>query len=107
MSVLNLINFLEEKGISQAELARRLGVAPQTLNRMLLSDDIKWSNIVKIADVLDVSVAAIIGFDDAEVKKQTSPYLVELISRQQTLIESQQRSIDRLTEIIQNLSNKA
>ncbi len=106
MSVLNLINFLDSKGVTQAELARRLGVAPQILNRTLNADDIKWSNIIKIADALGVSLAEIIGFDDSELKKNAAPDLFEIIKRQQTLIENQQKSIDRLTEIIQNLSAK-
>lgn len=106
MSVLNLIKFLEGKGITQAELAHRLGIAPQILNRILKANDIKWSNIIKIADALDVSIAEIIGFDDAEIKKNSSSDMFDIIKRQQTLIENQQKSIDRLTEIIQNLSSK-
>lgn len=50
--------FLKEIGISQAELARRLNVPPQTISRMLKGGDMKLSNIIKIADALGIPVSA-------------------------------------------------
>jgi len=55
MSTSNLIrNLCKEKGISVAELARRIGQTPQNFNKKLKRDTVSTEELMKIADVLGV-----------------------------------------------------
>ena len=56
-----IINLMNERKISQAELSRRSGVSRSSLSRYLSGDDIPASKLRKIADVLGVSVDNILG----------------------------------------------
>lgn len=55
MSTSNLIrNLCKEKGISVAELARRIGQTPQNFNKKLKQETVSTEELMQIADVLGV-----------------------------------------------------
>lgn len=55
MSTSNLIkNLCREKGISVAELARRIGQTPQNFNKKLKRETVSTEELMQIADVLGV-----------------------------------------------------
>ena len=55
MSTSNLIrNLCKEKGISVAELARRIGQTPQNFNKKLKRQTVSTEELMQIADVLGV-----------------------------------------------------
>ena len=55
MSTSNLIkNLCKEKGISVAELARRIGQTPQNFNKKLKRETVSTEELMKIAEVLGV-----------------------------------------------------
>ena len=55
MSTSNLIkNLCKEKGISVAELARRIGQIPQNFNKKLKRETVSTEGLMEIAEVLGV-----------------------------------------------------
>ena len=55
MSTSNLIkNLWKEKGISVAELARRIGQTPQNFNKKLKRETVSTEELMEIAEVLGV-----------------------------------------------------
>lgn len=55
MSTSNLIkNLSKEKGISVAELARRIGQTPQNFNKKLKRETVSTEELMEIAEVLGV-----------------------------------------------------
>lgn len=56
-----IVNLMEERGMSQAELARRSGITTSSLNRYLAGTDIPASKLKAMADALGVTVDAILG----------------------------------------------
>ena len=55
MSTSNLIkNLCKEKGISVAELARRIGQTPQNFNKKLKRETVSTEGLTEIAEVLGV-----------------------------------------------------
>ncbi|RHQ15952.1 XRE family transcriptional regulator [Lachnospiraceae bacterium AM48-27BH] len=55
MNTSNLIKKLcKEKGISVAELARRIGQTPQNFNKKLKRETVSTEELMQIADVLGV-----------------------------------------------------
>ena len=55
MSTSNLIkNLCKEKGISVAELARRIGQTPQNFNKKLKRETVSAEELMEIAEVLRV-----------------------------------------------------
>lgn len=55
MSTSNLIkNLCKEKGISVAELARRIGQTPQNFNKKLKRETVSTEGLMEIAEVLGV-----------------------------------------------------
>ncbi len=55
MNTSNLIkNLCKEKGISVAELARRIGQTPQNFNKKLKRETVSTEELMKIADELSV-----------------------------------------------------
>lgn len=55
MSTSNLIkNLCKEKGISVAELARRIGQTPQNFNKKLKRETVSTEELMEIAEVLGV-----------------------------------------------------
>jgi len=54
-----LKEFIRKSKVSQAEIARRIGVSQQSFNHMLSSKDIKSSLVERIANNLHVSIGEI------------------------------------------------
>lgn len=55
MNTSNLIkNLCKEKGISVAELARKIGQTPQNFNKKLKRETVSTEELMKIADELSV-----------------------------------------------------
>ena len=55
MSINNkILKYLQDKKISQVELAKRTNILPQNLNRLLNADDIKLSQLIAITKALDL-----------------------------------------------------
>jgi transcriptional regulator with XRE-family HTH domain len=63
-----LKEFIRKKKVSQAEIARTLGISQQSFNQMLSSKDIKSSHVELIASILHVSMGEIYN----ETKEQSA-----------------------------------
>lgn len=93
--MVDIDKILRERGISQAELARRLEMAPQNVSRIIKSDDIKLSVLNKIADALGVSVSSFFSNGDNHFETEN-----------REILASQQRTIENLSETIKHLTSK-
>lgn len=78
-------------GIILADLASSLGISAQTLNSRLNAKYFKSEYMDEIADILDITF-------DTKVDKDVNSLL--------KLVESQQRTIENLSETIKLLSTK-
>lgn len=64
----------EKKGYTQDELAQKLGYKSRSsVNKIEKERDIPRSMIVKLAAILDVTPAYLMGWDDPETKESPSP----------------------------------
>lgn len=50
--------------VSEAELARRLGVSPQSFNQRLKTDKFSYDELVKIGEALGASYVSVFNFPD-------------------------------------------
>ena len=60
-----LLELMDDRGMSQSELARRSNVAVSNINRYLKGGDMAASKAVRIADALGVSVDELLGLEDS------------------------------------------
>lgn len=68
---LRILETLDEKGWSQAELARQLEVSPQQVTKYLKGQsDFKFSTIDKLEKVLGIQLQAILWADEVVVKNE-------------------------------------
>lgn len=75
MSTSNLIrNLCKEKGISVAELARRISQTPQNLNKKLKRETVSTEELMQIADVLGVVFEQSYILENGEKLTITSEY---------------------------------
>lgn len=73
MSTSNLIkNLCKEKGISVAELARRIGQTPQNFNKKLKRETVSTEGLMEIAEVLGVVFEQSYIFENGEKLTITS-----------------------------------
>lgn len=93
---------LREKAVTQTELARRVGMATQNLSRLIKSDDIKVSALLKLADALSMHPIDFFSEKYCSVKFDNTFSAVS----DSTVIKSQQRTIENLSETIKNLTSK-
>lgn len=105
MRALDCEKIFSDYNITQAELARRMEMPPSNLKRMLENDDIKLSNVYKLADALGTTIGELLGINTPTSPMDSNNYGV-IISRLQDIIEGQQRTIDTLTETIKAISMK-
>lgn len=93
---------LREKAVTQTELAKRVGMATQNLSRLIKSDDIKVSTLLKISNALSMHPA------DFFNEKYCSIKFDNTISTctDSDVLKSQQRTIENLSETIKNLTSK-
>tara|TARA_A100000171_G_C2139717_1_gene153921 strand:- start:630 stop:1073 length:444 start_codon:yes stop_codon:yes gene_type:complete len=84
---LRILAVLDEKGWSQAELARQLEVSPQQVTKYLKGQsDFKFSTIDKLEKVLGIQLQAILMSDEVVIKKERKEYLEnEVFSKRQAL----------------------
>ncbi|MFT7381132.1 MAG: ribosome-binding protein aMBF1 (putative translation factor) [Roseivirga sp.] len=68
---LRVLDALDEKGWSQAELARQLEVSPQQITKIVKGQsDFKFSTIDKLEKVLGIQLQAILMTDEVVVKNE-------------------------------------
>ena len=73
MSTSNLIkNLCKEKGISVAELARRIGQTPQNFNKKLKRETVSTEELMEIAEVLGVVFEQSYILENGEILTITS-----------------------------------
>lgn len=61
MKGIDLKEKLNAQHISLAEIARRMGISPQSLNSIFNSDDVKSGTLEKLSQVLEVPLAYFYG----------------------------------------------
>lgn len=74
----NIVSLREQKGLSQAELARQAKVSLTTLNEIETRRfrDIRLSTLFAIAKVLDVDISSLILKSDVELGKKDQAILL-------------------------------
>jgi len=74
-----VVELRKQKGISQTELAARLGIHKNVLGRYERSEVLPSIEIArKIADILDVSLDYLTGKTDVEMDKNTRSRILEV-----------------------------
>ena len=76
--------FLAERGMSVSELARRLGIAQQTLSAALLNEDIRTSLLEQVAEQFGVSPATFYTGDNSGTAVVTLAERSTVIGKQET-----------------------
>lgn len=66
---------IEAKKMPIKDLAEAMGIFPNSLSRMLSSDDLKVSTVVKIASILDVPVSTF--FEEFDKDLPASPQKID------------------------------
>lgn len=61
MSELRLKELLRGRGMTQAQLARKMGIAPTTLSRTLSNDNLSMATLRRIAQALGCTVGELFG----------------------------------------------
>ena len=80
---------LKETGISQAEIARRLGTIPETIGQKFEAKDIKTGFLEELCKVLEVNMSFFYGGDSSQVSdelekaKTTIKHLYEAVEQLQ------------------------
>lgn len=100
--------------ISLSEIARRIGISPQSLNSMFNSEDVKSGSIEKLSKALDVPITFFYGDaytitgnnivnsgDNNAVNANDDRLITLLLNKDEQLTKSQSQ-IDRLLGIIEN-----
>ncbi|MET0534561.1 MAG: helix-turn-helix transcriptional regulator [Steroidobacter sp.] len=93
----------KERGMTQAELARTLGVSQQTVFAYELGDRrVSVLMLVKLAKVFGVSVESLMGMTKAQrpAKRRLSPAGVRHAERFHQLSKTQQRFVARIIEVL-------
>jgi transcriptional regulator with XRE-family HTH domain len=93
----------KEIGMTQAELARALGVSQQTVFAYELGDRrVNVLMLTKMAPIFQVSVEALMGFGRAArpVKRRLSPAGVRHAERYAEMSKTQQRFVARIIETL-------
>lgn len=68
---------IEAKKMPIKDLAEAMGIFPNSLSRMLSSDDLKVSTVIKIASILDVPVSTF--FEEFDKDLPASPQKIDAI----------------------------
>lgn len=100
--------------ISLSEIARRIGISPQSLNSMFNSEDVKSGVLEKLSKALDVPIAFfygdaytitgnnIVNSGDNNAVNANDDRLVTLLLNKDEQLTKSQSQIDRLLGIIEN-----
>lgn len=96
---------LDQAGVDLPNLARRLRISPQTLNQRLVSQDIRVSTLVEIANATDKQIAYFLegytprpGVDYEADLEQTTRQLLDLFRR---LLVSKDETVTALKQAVQ------
>ena len=73
----NIRSKVKEKGIIQKDMLKECGLNENSLNQMSDKKGISSFSLAKIADILECSVDSLLGRDNYENKKSSSPELTE------------------------------
>ena len=60
----------EEKRISQVELAKKMGVAPASVNKWVMEGSISIDRIPQLCEILEISPNELFGYKDPEVSDE-------------------------------------
>jgi transcriptional regulator with XRE-family HTH domain len=93
----------KEQGITQAELARTLGVSQQTVFAYELGDRrVSLLILVKLSTIFGVPVEDLLGMTKSQrpVKRRLSPAGVRHAERFHQLSKTQQRFVARIIEVL-------
>lgn len=106
---------LRSKGMTQVELANRLDMHPQNLSRVIKSDDIKLSLVLKIAKAISEPVEYVLGIEsEGSVRSMGAPNqsvsmpreVFDQLSKMTETILAQQKTIDTLSRSVEILSKQ-
>ena len=103
--------FLDEKGIKQETVARKMGVSEQQLSRWLNGNDLKFSTIQNIADALEIKISVvfdenIITFNEPNEKYGKSSVNNEFIDFLKEELKEKNEIIKKLIDSKSNQANQ-
>ena len=79
---LNILRTLRAKGLSQKDLAEKLGVSPQLVNKWVKGkENFTFETVAKLEEALDIELMSVTGFEgiqETEPKMVEIPYSVQL-----------------------------
>lgn len=105
--------FRDRQGLTQLQLAERIGVAPQTVSQIERGKEgTSMANLVRISTVLDVPLSELFEFDDAPArdkeKRRAVQALVRLVQHEDvTLIKQVTRHARLLIQFARGSGNGA
>ena len=98
-SVDQLKKYMIEKGISQQDLAKKIGITPAALSKILSGRNLtKVATVQKIAKALDVSVGYLIGSNQSEnndIKK-----IFKSIEKLSISVDNLNKKFDKMFELL-------
>lgn len=53
---------MTDRGVASANLARQMGVSRQTVYRWRMSDDLKWSTIMRFCDGVGITPVQLVNY---------------------------------------------
>lgn len=73
---LNILRTLRVKGLSQKDLAEKLGVSPQLVNKWVKGkENFTFETVAKLEEALNIELMSVMGFEGIQ---ETEPKMIEI-----------------------------
>ena len=103
---------LDEKGISQAQVSKKLGVSPQLLNQMLKAEDIKTGVLENIANASGLTLGDFLCIENSNVQSgenihYNSDNIIETLTKaNKELVEEIHAMGQRIDKLIDKITKQ-
>ena len=104
---------MDKSGLSRKEIARKAGISEVGLYKLIKARDIKLSTLIKLSNVLDVSIKEFLDIKDFEGKKELTQQLEKekkrvmmSVGTMRNLADANQQLLDLITIIEENTQSK-
>lgn len=98
---------IEASGLSNRELARITGLAPQTINSLVVDSDCKISTLEKVADALGVSLLYLLGDEEVKVEVRGGKNIFLNANRSKNVMNNKEETTGDIQEDNQYSNDRA